>query len=57
MLKDLETALAAALAQCVAMPVTSLIADLHRLLVAAGIGSADRAAHRRPFDLAAERSR
>ncbi|NDU79691.1 NAD-binding protein, partial [Actinomadura sp. DSM 109109] len=52
MLKDLETAQAAALAARVAMPVTSLIADLHRMLVAAGMGAADSAEYVRLFDLA-----
>ena len=57
MLKDLETVQAAALARRIPMPVTSLIADLHRMLVASGLGSADSAEYMRLFDLAAERSR
>ncbi len=57
MLKDLETVQAAALAKRVPLPVTSLIADLHRLLVAAGLGPADSAEYMRLFDLAADRSK
>jgi 2-hydroxy-3-oxopropionate reductase len=53
MLKDLETVQAAALARRVPMPVTSLIADLHRLLVAGGLGPADSAEYVRLFDLGA----
>jgi 2-hydroxy-3-oxopropionate reductase len=34
------------------MPVTSLIADLHRILVAGGLGAADSAEYVRLFDLA-----
>lgn len=54
MLKDLDTVQAAALARHIAMPLTSLIADLHRMLVAAGLGHADSAAYMRLFDLARE---
>lgn len=57
MLKDLETVQAAALAKRVPLPVTSLIADLHRMLVAAGFGPADSAEYMRLFDLAADRSK
>ena len=57
MLKDLETVQAAALAKRVPLPVTSLIADLHRMLVAAGLGPADSAEYMRLFDLAADRSK
>jgi len=53
MLKDLETVQAAALARRVPMPLTSLVADLHRMLVAAGSGPADSAAYMRLFDPAA----
>lgn len=53
MLKDLETVQAAALAARVALPVTSLVADLHRMLVAGGLGPADSAEYVRLFDLAA----
>jgi 2-hydroxy-3-oxopropionate reductase len=56
MLKDLETVQAAALAKRITLPVTSLIADLHRLLVAGGLGAADSAAYLRLFDLAADRT-
>jgi 2-hydroxy-3-oxopropionate reductase len=55
MLKDLETVQAAALARRIPMPVTSLITDLHRLLVAGGLGAADSAEYMRLFDLAADR--
>jgi 2-hydroxy-3-oxopropionate reductase len=55
MLKDLETVQAAALARRIPMPLTSLIADLHRMLVAAGLGAADSAEYMRLFDLAADR--
>jgi 2-hydroxy-3-oxopropionate reductase len=54
MLKDLETVLAAAR---MPLPVTSLIADLHRMLVAAGLGEADSAEYMRLFDLAADRAK
>ncbi len=52
MLKDLETAQAAALALRVPLPLTSLAADLHRMLVAGGLGAADSAEYVRLFDLA-----
>lgn len=55
MLKDLETVQAAAMERRVPMPVTSLITDLHRMLVAAGLGAADSAEYMRLFDLAADR--
>jgi 2-hydroxy-3-oxopropionate reductase len=55
MLKDLETVQAAAISRRIPMPVTALIADLHRLLVAGGLGSADSAEYMRLFDLAADR--
>lgn len=51
MLKDLETVQAAALSERIPMPVTSLIADLHRMLVAGGFGAADSAEYVRLFDL------
>lgn len=57
MLKDVETVQAAVLAKRVPLPVTSLIADLHRMLVAAGLGPADSAEYMRLFDLAAGRSK
>jgi 2-hydroxy-3-oxopropionate reductase len=52
MLKDLETVQLAAFAKRIPMPVTSLIADLHRMLVAGGLGAADSAEYMRLFDLA-----
>lgn len=54
MLKDLETVQASAFSARVPMPITSLIADLHRILVAGGLGAADSAAYMRLFDLARE---
>lgn len=55
MLKDLETVQAAALQRRVPMPVTSLITELHRMLVAAGLGAADSAEYLRLFELPADR--
>lgn len=55
MLKDLETVQAAALATRIPLPVTSLIADLHRMLVAAGFGVLDGAEYVRLFNMAADR--
>lgn len=55
MLKDLEAVQAAALAKRIPMPVVSLIADLHRMLVAGGLGAADSAEYVRLFDLVADR--
>ena len=54
MLKDLETVQSAAQVKKLALPVTSLIADLHRMLVAGGLGAADSAEYVRLFDLGAE---
>lgn len=54
MLKDLETVQSSALAKHIALPVTSLITDLHRMLVAGGLGAADSAEYVRLFDLARE---
>lgn len=51
MLKDLETVQASALATRTPLPVTSLIADLHRIAVAGGLGPADSAAYMRLFDM------
>ena len=51
MLKDLETVQAAAHAARLAMPLTSIATDLHRMLVAGGLGAADSAAYVRLFDL------
>ncbi|WP_294291746.1 NAD(P)-dependent oxidoreductase [uncultured Sphingomonas sp.] len=56
MLKDLETVQSSALANRVAMPVTSLITDLHRMLVGGGLGAADSAEYVRLFDLARDNS-
>lgn len=56
MLKDLETVQAAALAKRIPLPVTSLIADLHRMLVAGGFGAADSAEYMRLFELGGEGS-
>jgi 2-hydroxy-3-oxopropionate reductase len=55
MLKDLETVQAAAFAKRLPLPVTSLVAELHRQLVAGGIGAADSAEYMRLFDLGAGR--
>jgi 2-hydroxy-3-oxopropionate reductase len=55
MLKDLEMVQTAALAKRIPMPIVSLVADLHRILVAGGLGSADSAEYVRLFDLAADR--
>jgi 2-hydroxy-3-oxopropionate reductase len=55
MLKDLEMVQAAAIAKRIPMPVVSLIADLHRMLVASGLGAADSAEYVRLYDLAAAR--
>jgi 2-hydroxy-3-oxopropionate reductase len=57
MLKDLETVQAAALRKRIAMPVTALVAELHRMLVAGGLGAADSAEYMQLFDLAAQRPR
>jgi 2-hydroxy-3-oxopropionate reductase len=51
MLKDLETVQAGALSARVPLPVTSLVTDLHRMLVAGGLGAADSAEYMRLFDL------
>jgi 2-hydroxy-3-oxopropionate reductase len=56
MLKDLETVQAAAQTKRVPMPITSLIADLHRMLVAGGLGPADSAEYMRLFDFGAQRA-
>ena len=54
MLKDLETAQFAAQARRIPLPVTSLITDLHRMLVAGGLGASDSAEYMKLFDLAAK---
>jgi 2-hydroxy-3-oxopropionate reductase len=55
MLKDLEMVQSAAHAKRVPLPVTSLVAELHRLLVAGGLGPSDSAEYMRLFDLASDR--
>jgi 2-hydroxy-3-oxopropionate reductase len=55
MLKDLEMVQAAALAKRIPLPIVSLVTDLHRMLVAGGLGAADSAEYMRLFDLAADR--
>lgn len=50
MLKDLETVQAFALAERVPLPVASMVAELHRLFVAAGIGPSDTVAIMKYFD-------
>ncbi|MEY4762215.1 MAG: hypothetical protein RLZZ200_2071 [Pseudomonadota bacterium] len=55
MLKDLETVQSAAFAKRLPLPVTSLVAELHRLLVAGDLGAADSAEYMRLFDLGAGR--
>ena len=57
MLKDLETVQAAALAKHIALPVTSLITELHRMLVAGGRGAADSAEYVRLCDFGAGEKR
>lgn len=56
MLKDLETAQQSALANRTPLPLTSLATDLHRILVAGGLGAADSAEYMRLFDLGAPRA-
>ena len=55
MLKDLETIQSAALEKRVPMPVSSVITDLHRMLVAGGYEAADIAEYMRLFDMARDR--
>lgn len=50
MLKDLEGAQNFAAAERLPLPLTSAVTDLHRLFVAAGLGSADNAAAMEYFD-------
>jgi 2-hydroxy-3-oxopropionate reductase len=57
MLKDLETVQAAALDRRIALPLTGLVAELHRMLVAGGLGAADSAAYVQLFDLGAQHPR
>jgi len=51
MLKDLETVQGAAFASRTPMPLTGLVAELHRMLVAGGLGAADSAEYMKLFDL------
>lgn len=51
MLKDLETVQASSFASRTPMPLTGLVAELHRIAVAGGIGPADSAEYMRLFDL------
>lgn len=51
MLKDLETVQACAFAARTPMPLTGLVAELHRMAVAGGLGPADSAEYMRLFDL------
>lgn len=55
MLKDLETVQASALAKRIPLPVTALVTELHRMLVAGGYGAADSAEYVHLFDLGADR--
>ncbi len=50
MLKDLEAVQGFAGAERLPLPVTSLVSDLHRQFVAAGIGPADTVATMRQFE-------
>jgi 2-hydroxy-3-oxopropionate reductase len=50
MLKDLEAVQGFAMSLRTPMPVTSLVADLHRMMVAAGMGAEDSAAYMKMFD-------
>jgi len=54
MLKDLETVQASSFATRTAMPVTGLVSELHRMLVAGGLGPADSAEYMKLFDLGRE---
>lgn len=51
MLKDLETVQASAMAARTPMPLTGLVTELHRMLVAGGLGPADSAEYMKLFDL------
>ncbi len=50
MLKDLDGVQALARATLTALPATAIVAEIHRALVAAGLGGADNAALMRQFD-------
>ena len=51
MLKDLETVQASSFASRTPLPLTGLVAELHRMLVAGGLGPADSAEYMKLFDL------
>lgn len=51
MLKDLETVQASSFATRTPMPITGLVAELHRMLVAGGLGPADSAEYMKLFSL------
>ncbi len=51
MLKDLETVQGTALATRTPMPLTGLVTELHRMLVAGGLGPADSAEYMKLFDM------
>jgi 2-hydroxy-3-oxopropionate reductase len=56
MLKDLETVQRAAFDSRIPLPLTSLVTDLHRMLVAGGLGAADSAEYMRLFDMGLDRA-
>lgn len=55
MLKDMETVQKAAFDQRLPLPLSSLITDLHRMLVAGGLGAADSAEYMRLFSFGRDR--
>ncbi|WP_294646267.1 NAD(P)-dependent oxidoreductase [uncultured Aureimonas sp.] len=55
MLKDLEATQRFSMELRTPMPLTNLVADLHRMMVAAGIGGEDSAAYMKLFDFGAAR--
>ncbi|RIX99735.1 NAD(P)-dependent oxidoreductase [Aureimonas flava] len=55
MLKDLEATQRFAMALRTPMPLTGLVAELHRIMVAAGIGGEDSAAYMKMFDFGTAR--
>jgi 2-hydroxy-3-oxopropionate reductase len=56
MLKDLEAVQRAATRLRAAMPLTGLVTELHRILVAGGIGGEDSAAYMKLFDFGRRQS-
>ena len=50
MLKDLDGVQALARATLTALPATAIVAEVHRALIAAGLGGADNAELMRQFD-------